>query len=152
MINDGWYTGNAADESDQYRGWLVGHFIDPANGGVRKTDALEVKWGIHPAGQKRPEWTEGEDRSTLVIMVSGRFRVDLSSDSVTLTRQGDYVTWGPGIDHSWQAESDSIVITVRWPSAPACAKQAYPRGASGRNSLIRSHQGGPAVVPSRSHG
>ena len=81
--------------------------------------ALEVKWGIHPAGQKRPEWTEGEDRSTLVIMVSGRFRVDLSSDSVTLTRQGDYVTWGPGIDHSWQAESDSVVITVRWPSAPA---------------------------------
>ena len=119
MINDGWYTGNAADESDQYRGWLVGHFIDPANGGVRKTDALEVKWGIHPAGQKRPEWTEGEDRSTLVIMVSGRFRVDLSSDSVTLARQGDYVTWGPGIDHSWQAESDSVVITVRWPSAPA---------------------------------
>ncbi len=119
MINDDWYTGNAADESEQYRGWLVGHFIDPANGAVRKTDALEVKWGIHPAGQKRPEWTEGEDRSTLVIMVSGRFRVDLSSDSVTLTRQGDYVTWGPGIDHSWQAESDSVVITVRWPSAPA---------------------------------
>jgi hypothetical protein len=41
----------------------------------------------------------------------------LLSDSVTLTRQGDYVTWGPGIAILWQAESDSVVITVRWPSA-----------------------------------
>lgn len=97
---------------------MVGHFVDPANGAVRKSRALEVKWGIHPAGQKRPEWTEGEDRSTLVIMISGRFRVDLSVGAVTLTRQGDYVTWGPGIEHSWQAEEDSVVITIRWPSVP----------------------------------
>jgi quercetin dioxygenase-like cupin family protein len=36
--------------------------------------------------------------------------------SVTLQRQGDYVVWGKGTDHSWQAEDDSTVITVRWPS------------------------------------
>jgi quercetin dioxygenase-like cupin family protein len=118
LTNDNWHTGNAADEAGQYRGWMVGHFVNPANGAVRKTGALEVKWGIHPAGQKRPEWTDGEDRSTLVIMISGRFRVDLSVGAATLTRQGDYVTWGPGIEHSWQAEEDSVVITVRWPSAP----------------------------------
>lgn len=113
-----WYSGNAADESDDYRGWLVGHFVDPGRGPVRQTTNLEIKWGIHPAGQKRPEWTESEERSTLVILVSGRFRVDLSAGSVTLERQGDYLTWGPGIDHSWQAEEDSVVITVRWPSIP----------------------------------
>jgi quercetin dioxygenase-like cupin family protein len=118
LTDNTWHTGNAADEAGQYRGWMVGHFIDPENGVVRKTRALEVKWGIHPAGQKRPEWTEGEDRSTLVIMVSGRFRVDLSAGTTTLIRQGDYVTWGPGIEHSWQAEEDSVVITVRWPSVP----------------------------------
>ncbi|SOD71201.1 hypothetical protein SAMN05892883_0766 [Jatrophihabitans sp. GAS493] len=36
--------------------------------------------------------------------------------STTLARQGDYATWGPGIDHSWQAEEDTVVVTVRWPS------------------------------------
>jgi quercetin dioxygenase-like cupin family protein len=117
-MSDNWHSGNAADESSDYRGWLVGHFIDPEKGEVRKTNNLEVKWGIHPAGDQRKEWTEAEDRSTLVILVSGTFRVDLSVKSVTLTRQGDYLTWGPGIEHSWQAEEDSVVITVRWPSIP----------------------------------
>jgi quercetin dioxygenase-like cupin family protein len=117
-MSDNWHTGNAADESSDYRGWLVGHFIDPSHGTVRKTNNLEVKWGIHPAGQQRAEWTTGEDRSTLVILVSGKFRVDLSVSSVTLAQQGDYLTWGPGIEHSWQAENDSVVITVRWPSIP----------------------------------
>jgi D-lyxose ketol-isomerase len=111
-----WYKGNAADENADYRGWLLGHFIDAADGGVRKTEALEVKWGIHTVGQKRLEWTVREERSTLVILISGRFRVDLSVVSLTLERPGDYLTWGPGIDHSWQAEEDSTVITVRWPS------------------------------------
>jgi quercetin dioxygenase-like cupin family protein len=117
-MNDNWHAGNAVDESGQYRGWLLGHFIDTAPDSVRKTDALEIKWGIHPAGQSRDAWTSGEKRSTLVIMVDGRFRVDLAVGSVTLKSQGDYLTWGPGIDHSWQAEEDSTVITVRWPSIP----------------------------------
>ena len=115
---DNWYAGNASDDAGQHRGWLLGHFINPAAGSARATDALEVKWGIHPAGQQRPEWTIDEQRSTLVLLVSGKFRVDLTAGSITMERQGDYVTWGPGIDHSWQAEQDSVVITVRWPSVP----------------------------------
>jgi hypothetical protein len=51
---DNWYQGNAAADGDQYRGWLLGHFIDPAAHGIRHTGDLEVKWGIHPAGQTRP--------------------------------------------------------------------------------------------------
>jgi hypothetical protein len=97
VAHSNWYKGNAADENADYRGWLLGHFIDPADGGVRKTEALEIKWGIHPAGQKRPEWTVGEQRSTLVILVSGRFRIDLSVGSVTLERPGDYLTWGQAL-------------------------------------------------------
>jgi quercetin dioxygenase-like cupin family protein len=62
--------------------------------------------------------TTGEQRSTLVLLVSGKFRIDLTVGNVTLERQGDYITWGPGIDHSWLAEQDSTVITVRWPSTP----------------------------------
>jgi quercetin dioxygenase-like cupin family protein len=117
-VADNWYAGNADDEADRHRGWLLGHFIAP-DGGVRTTDAVEVKWGIHPAGQRRPEWTADDQRTTLLIHVKGRFRLDLSVGSVTLEREGDYVTWGPGIDHSWHAEEDSVVVTVRWPSLPA---------------------------------
>jgi quercetin dioxygenase-like cupin family protein len=53
-----------------------------------------------------------------VLLVSGKFRVDLTVGSVTMDRQGDYIVWGPGIDHSRQAEQASVVVTVRWPSVP----------------------------------
>lgn len=117
-VADNWYSGNASDDADDYRGWLLGHFVDPAQAGPRSTQAVEVKWGTHPQGQTRAEWTEGDQRTAMMLLVSGRFRLDLTVGSVTLQRQGDYVVWGPGIDHSWQAEQDSIVIAVRWPSLP----------------------------------
>jgi quercetin dioxygenase-like cupin family protein len=123
-VADNWYAGNAADDAPAHRGWILGHFIDPGSAPVRVTQALEIKWGTHSAGEQRAAWTSGEDRSTLVILVSGRFRVDLAVGSTTLERQGDYITWGPGIDHSWQAEERSVVITVRWPSAPEVPKSA----------------------------
>ena len=74
--------------------------------------------GQASGGEQRSGWTTGEDRSTFVLLVSGKFRIDLTVGSTTLKEQGDYITWGPGIDHSWQAEQDSVVITVRWPSIP----------------------------------
>lgn len=118
-MSDTWYSGNATDDADQHRGWLLGHFITSETPGavVRNSGALEVKWGIHPAGQQRPEWTADDRRTTMLLLVSGRFRLDLTVGSTVLERQGDYVVWGPGIDHSWQAEADSVVVTVRWPSA-----------------------------------
>jgi hypothetical protein len=114
-VADNWHSGNAAEDGADYRGWLLGNFINPSDG-PRKTDALEVKWGTHPAGDQRAGWTTDEQRTTLLLMVKGKFRLDLSVGSVTLEREGDYVIWGPGIDHSWQAEEDSVVVTVRWPS------------------------------------
>jgi len=114
-VAENWYTGNAADDANAHHGWLVGHFITPPDS-VRSTGALEIKWGIHPAGQKRPEWSTDEQRTTLVMLVSGRFRVELPDGGALLQRQGDYLVWGPGTDHTWQAEKDSVVVTVRWPS------------------------------------
>jgi quercetin dioxygenase-like cupin family protein len=49
--------------------------------------------------------------------VSGEFRIDLTEGSFTLQRQGDYLVWGPGIDHSLEAVTDAVVVTVRWPSS-----------------------------------
>src|SRR6478736_843619 len=97
---------------------IFGHFIDPSEG-VRSTKDVEVKWGIHPVGDKRPEWTADDQRTTLVLLVHGSFRIDLTETSVTLQKQGDYAAWGPGIDHSWEAITEAVVITVRWPSSPA---------------------------------
>ena len=116
IVSVNWYSGNAADDGHETRGWLLGHFIDPAKG-VRSSKDVEVKWGIHPAGEKRAGWTADDQRTTLVLLVEGNFRIDLTEGGVTLARQGDYAAWGPGIDHSWEAVSDSVVVTVRWPSA-----------------------------------
>ncbi len=117
-VSGNWHSGNAGEDGLDHRGWILGHFIDPAEG-VRSSKDVEVKWGIHPPGDKRPEWTADDQRTAMVILVSGKFRIDLTETSVTLERQGDYLVWGPGIDHAWEAITDSIVITVRWPSAPS---------------------------------
>nr|WP_054055722.1 signal peptidase I [Alloactinosynnema sp. L-07] len=114
MVTD-WTSGNAAEDGQPTRGWLVGHFIDPSEG-VRSSNDVEVKWGIHPAGDKRPEWTSDDQRTTLVLLVEGHFRVDVTDGSKTMERPGDYIMWGAGVDHSWEALADSVVMTVRWPS------------------------------------
>jgi hypothetical protein len=111
-----WHAGNAAIDSKDRRGWLIGHFIEDADD-VRSSDDVEIKWGIHPAGDERAEWSTDEHRTTVVILVRGRFHLSLTNETIVLDEEGDYVMWGPGIDHAWRAEADSIVITVRWPSA-----------------------------------
>ncbi|ASU79111.1 signal peptidase I [Actinopolyspora erythraea] len=111
-----WHSGNASDDGQDTRGWLLGHFIDPPED-VRATEALEVKWGHHASGEKRSGWTADDQRTTLLLLVQGRFRLELTEGSFTLERQGDYVVWGAGIDHFWEALTDSVVITVRWPSS-----------------------------------
>jgi quercetin dioxygenase-like cupin family protein len=113
-----WHVGNANTDGEGMRGWLLGHFIGEGDD-PRASRAVEVKWGVHPAGEGRDGWATDEQRTTMLILVRGRFRLDLSVASTTLAKEGDYAVWGPGIDHSWQAEEDSVVITVRWPSIPS---------------------------------
>jgi hypothetical protein len=118
MMSGRWRKGNAATDSADYRGWLVGHFIgDPDD--IRATKDVEIKWGVHPAGEERSGQVTDEYRTTVILLVHGRFRLDLSTESVLLEDEGDYVMWGPGVDHTWHAEEDSVVLTIRWPSLPA---------------------------------
>jgi hypothetical protein len=113
---DKWHVGNALTDGGPRRGWLVGHFIEDRDD-IRSTDDVEIKWGIHSAGDQRAEWTSDEYRTTVLLLVRGRFHLDLPGESIVLADEGDYVMWGARVDHSWRAEANSVVITVRWPSA-----------------------------------
>jgi hypothetical protein len=109
-----WHFGNAAVDGAERRGWVVGAFMQ--SGDVRLSPDVEIKWGVHPRGERREAWFEDETRTTVLILISGRFQIDLSVGSAVLARQGDYAVWGPGIGHSWRAEEDSVVVTIRWPA------------------------------------
>jgi quercetin dioxygenase-like cupin family protein len=106
-------TGNAAMDSIQRRGWFVGAFITPTDD-PRSTSAVEVKWGVHVAGDRRSQWAEPSDSATLSILVSGCFWLQFPDREVRLATQGDYVLWLPEVAHSWWAEADSVILTVRW--------------------------------------
>lgn len=111
--------GNATVDAAGDRGWLLGHFKPMDD--VRHSDDVEIKWGVHLPGDQRAEWVTEEKRTALLILISGRFRVELPGRSVLLANQGDYVVWSHGVDHSWHAEEESVVVTVRWPSIPGYA-------------------------------
>jgi hypothetical protein len=61
---DNWYVGNAVADGKDHRGWLLGHFLEGSDG-VRASDAVEVKWGIHPTGESRDSWQTDEQRTTV---------------------------------------------------------------------------------------
>ena len=109
-------TGNAQLDGSDTRGWFIGDFLPPECG-LRRSEAVEIKWGTHPAGEARTEWVTSETRTTVGILISGKFALEFRNKSITLVEPGDYVMWGSGIDHKWQAITDCIFLTVRWPSA-----------------------------------
>jgi len=143
-LSGNWYYGNAADDGQDTRGWVLGAFIDPSKG-VRSSKDVEVKWGIHPLGDKRAAWTADDQRTTMVLLIEGTFRVDLTTGSIIMERQGDYIVWGPGIDHSWEALAPSTVITVRWPSVLSCPDTAGSPGFRGREDTAQHAPGMPGV-------
>jgi hypothetical protein len=109
------YVGNAVRDGAETRGWLVGHFLE-SEGGIRESPDVEIKWGVHPAGERRADMVTGDTRTTVLMLVSGRFEIELNGVSHMLRESGDYAMWGPGVDHVWQAYEDTVIITVRWPS------------------------------------
>ena len=61
------------------------------------------------------------ERTALLVLISGCFHMEFPERTVVLDKQGDYVVWPRGVDHSWYAAEDSVVLTVRWPSVPGYA-------------------------------
>lgn len=109
------HIGNAENFAPT-RGWFVGGFLDDTHGPL-KTDDLELKWSRHPAGDHRHELAEAANTASITILVEGRFRLDFPGqdpNTVTLQQQGDFTYFGPGTPHAWQAEAESVILTVRW--------------------------------------
>jgi len=117
------YAGAAPKDAPSNRGWLLGHFMPP--GDIRHTGDVEIKWGVHARGDQRAQWVTGETRSTVIVLVSGRFRIDFPEQSVLLAERGDYVVF-QGVNHSWFAEEESVIVGIRWPSVPGYAVPCPP--------------------------
>ncbi|WP_443054032.1 signal peptidase I [Streptomyces sp. NBC_00670] len=101
-----------------WRGWRGGHWD-------RRHDHGTTGRRVRGQGGR----VRGEVRTALLVLISGRFRMEFPDRTVLLAEQGDYVVWSRGTDHSWLAEEDSVVLTVRWPSVPG---YAAPRQDEGR--------------------
>lgn len=116
-MSDSVYVGRAVEDGVANQGWLLGHFMPP--GELLHSEEVEVKWGVHPPGERRAAWATAETRTALLVLIRGAFDIELRDRTVLLREPGDYVVWGPGEDHSWQAGAvQTVVLTVRWPSLP----------------------------------
>lgn len=108
-------VGNATVTSQS--GWFVGPFL--VDLGIRHTDRVQIKWGVHQAGDRRDKISDGAGFYSAAVLVTGSFILEFPSHgrAVRLNRPGDYVLYGPEHEHSWQAVTDSTMLTVRWPAA-----------------------------------
>jgi hypothetical protein len=117
--NERFYFGNAKTDQVRGSGWFVGQFVPPELGLRHQTD-VELKWGIHPDGDKRSRPWATQSGTTVSVLIEGRLRVtfhiDGAQQEVMLRTQGDYVAFGPEVVHSWEAFGDTIVLSVRFPS------------------------------------
>src|SRR5947207_2965046 len=119
MVDSGsFYVGNAAVDQVRDSGWFVGQFV-PAELGLRHQTDVELKWGIHPDGEKRTHpWANGNGTTVSILIRGGlrvAFHVGPRPQMVTLEKQGDYIVFGPDVVHSWEAVGDTLVLSVRFP-------------------------------------
>ena len=133
---DAFYVGNAAMDSVDGSSWFVGQFVPKVLGLRHQTD-VELKWGVHAQGERRPGGFQANGVATTIsVLVRGimqiTFEADGSAQRVTLKDAGDYVIFGPDLVHGWEAVTDSVIVSIRFPSIdirsrdPSAAKARSP--------------------------
>jgi hypothetical protein len=126
QIESSIYIGNAIADQVAGTGWFIGQFI-PAALGPRHQSDVELKWGVHQDGERRPRGAEATSHATTVaILIRGALRTTFQIDGrhhvVTLQHEGDYVIYGPDIVHFWEAIGTTVVLSVRFPSFDRAAE------------------------------
>ncbi|MGC2413876.1 MAG: hypothetical protein WA459_14405 [Stellaceae bacterium] len=122
-----YYFGNAVLDQVRGSGWFVGQFVSDALG-LRHQTAVEIKWGLHPHGERRPQpWANGNG-TTISVLIRGSLWVSFYTDAtprlVKLTKEGDYVVYGPEVVHSWEAVGETLVLSIRFPSVEVSEPKA----------------------------
>src|SRR5271166_6200785 len=86
LVNDGrmgskdpFYFGNAKVDQAARAGWFVGQFIPPEFGLRHQTD-VELKWGIHPDGEKRPYPWASQNSTTISVLIEGSLKMTFHVD------------------------------------------------------------------------
>jgi hypothetical protein len=119
LDKNAFYFGNAAADQVRGSGWFIGQFV-PRELGLRHQADVEVKWGVHPDGDRRPRpWANGNGTTISVLfrgMLRVRFHAGGGTQLVTMEKEGDYVVYGPDVVHSWEAVGDTLVLSIRFPS------------------------------------
>ena len=103
-------SGNASDSN---RGWFIGPYCADENP-LLAGAGIQVKWGVHTAGDARDTWDNGVEEWSLCLLVNGSLTLTFADGCETLESPGDFVMWQPRTPHTWRANHDSTVITVRW--------------------------------------
>jgi hypothetical protein len=125
------YAGNAAVDQVRGTGWFIGQFV-PAELGLRHQTDVEIKWGLHPDGDRRSHpWANGNG-TTISVLLRGRLHVWFHTADppplVTLAKEGDYVVYGPDVVHSWEAVGETLVLSIRFPSVEIGTRTAAASG------------------------
>src|SRR6266581_1639464 len=90
------FCGNAYVDGVDHRGWFIGHFLGDVHG-LRSTLAVEVKWSNYQAREERLLWSMSEQAITLCMLVKGKVCIKFPRKEYTLSHEGDYVIWPPGV-------------------------------------------------------
>ena len=122
-----YYVGNAALDQVRDTGWFIGQFV-PVELGLRHQTDVELKWGVHPDGEKRSHPWANRNGTTISVLIQGTIRVAFhiteTPQVVTLQNAGDYIVFGPDVVHSWEAIGRTVVLSVRFPSVEVGAPRS----------------------------
>jgi len=124
-------SGNAARDGTPFNAWFIGDLqkwtaarrgddsSEPT--GLRQSQIVEMKWGVHRVGDQRADWAPCADRMTISVLVRGKFLLRFRSPEAPseiveqrLEREGDYAVWPTDVEHTWLVEEDTVIFTVRW--------------------------------------
>ena len=126
-------SGNAKNDGREFNFWFTGRIekwckesnlpFDRERFGLRNTDDIEIKWGIYKKGDERNVWVGCSDRTAMSVLVRGGFTFIFRNAAnhrqqreVRLEKEGDYVIWLEDVEHTWQMDEDSEILTLRWSS------------------------------------